>query len=129
MIPVLVRNIHLVAGLPSGTRTAGRMILICSEASLKRSGVQYEIEQALVQEAQRGGAQVLLPIRLDSYVFDGDWAPADRLDLKQEVLDRVVADFTGTKTGKSERAQAKFDEGLSKLLLALRKPTPPPTST
>lgn len=91
-----------------------RVILICSESSLQRSGVLNEIEQVITREAREGGASILLPIRLDDYIFD--WEPEEsRSYLKQEILDRVVADF------KKRRSSKDFDAALDKLLIALSR--------
>ena len=57
-----------------------RILLLCSERSLDRPGVLNEIEQLLVREADEGGAELLIPIAVDDYVF-GDWQP-QREDLR-----------------------------------------------
>jgi uncharacterized protein YjbI with pentapeptide repeats len=87
-----------------------RIILICSAQSLQRRGVQYEIEKVLEREAREGGQSLLIPISIDAFVF-GEWAP-DRKELKQEILNRVVADFS---------VPEKYDDQMHRLLQALRK--------
>ncbi len=97
-----------------GVNDYDRVILICSQESLGRSGVLNEIEEALTREAREGGRQVLMPIRLDDYVFDG-WAP-DRVDVKQAVCDRVIADFT-----KARSSDKAFRSALRTLLKGLER--------
>lgn len=91
-----------------------RVILICSRNSLNRPGVLFEIEEALTREAMMKGDTLLIPIRLDSYVFD-DWNPKNP-DVAQAVCDRVVADFEG-----ADEDEDKFNAGLRRLIAALRK--------
>lgn len=101
-----------------GVNAHDRMLLVCSRASLDRKGVLNELEKVLEREARDGGASYLIPIRLDDYVFTG-WKPPNA-DLAQAVRDRVVADFEGADTD-----DAKFNEGLRRLIVALKKPDPP----
>lgn len=77
-----------------------RVILICSKQSLERSGVQYELEKVIERESREGGAAYLIPVALDDYIFD-EWQPA-RSYLRQEVLNRVVADFRDSNSYKSQ---------------------------
>jgi len=51
------------------------VLLICSAASLKRAGVRNEIEEALQEEARRGGETVLVPLTLDDHVYR-KWKPS-----------------------------------------------------
>lgn len=97
-----------------GVNEFDRIVLICSKDSLGRPGVQNEIEQVLAREARSGGEAFLIPIRIDDFVFSG-WTPS-RPALKQEVCDRVVADFRGADTD-----PAKFDAGMMRLITALKK--------
>jgi hypothetical protein len=69
-----------------------RTILLCSSQSLDRPGLQYELEKTLEREAREGGKSYLIPIALDDYLFNG-WNPV-RQNLRTEILNRVVADFT-----------------------------------
>jgi uncharacterized protein YjbI with pentapeptide repeats len=95
-----------------GVDNYDRVILICSEASLDRRGVQNELELALAKEARDGGAAYLIPVVLDDYLFR--WKPA-RSDLAQALRERVVADFRRARSD----AEA-FAAGVSRLLKALR---------
>jgi hypothetical protein len=97
-----------------GVNQHDRVVLICSEASLNRTGVLNEIEETLAREARDGGETYLIPIRLDDYIFN-DWAPA-REDLAQALRDRVVADFSGALEDSNI-----FKAGLLRLLSALRR--------
>ncbi len=101
-----------------GVNEHDRIVLICSKSSLTRPGVVNEIEQTIQREAREGGKEVLIPIRLDGFVFGNEWAP-DRPDLRQNICDRVVANFRGTDTDED-----KFQTAVGKLLLALRKDAP-----
>lgn len=104
-----------------GVNAYDRVILICSKASLDRTGVLNEIEETLARESRDGGAEYLIPIRLDNYLFDG-WNPPNP-DVAQAIKDRVVADFRGAKT-----SQAKFNTQLMRLLDALKKNRPTPAA-
>lgn len=97
-----------------GINERDRVILICSRTSLDRPGVLFELEEALTREARMQGESLLIPIRLDDYVFK-DWAPKNP-DVAQAVRDRVVADFTG-----ADQDEDKFQAGILRLLTALRK--------
>jgi len=90
-----------------------RIVLICSKASLNQPGVLNKINLALQREAREGGHTLLIPIALDRYVYD-EWEP-DEENLKEAILERVIADFVGTKSN-----QTKFDAGVARLLEALR---------
>ncbi|MGZ5435618.1 MAG: toll/interleukin-1 receptor domain-containing protein [Pyrinomonadaceae bacterium] len=99
-----------------GVNEHDRVILICSQNSLDRAGVINELEETLAREARDGGAEYLIPIRLDDYVFNG-WNPTNA-DIAQAVRDRVVADFT------EHHIPRRFDDELAKLISALKKPKP-----
>jgi hypothetical protein len=68
-----------------------RVIVVCSQASLVRSGVLNEIEETLQREARDGGNAYLIPVRLDDYVM-GDWGPPGREDLAVTLRDRVIGE-------------------------------------
>jgi uncharacterized protein YjbI with pentapeptide repeats len=97
-----------------GVNSFERVILICSKSSLRRPGVLNEIEETLRREAREGGASYLIPIALDDYVFRS-WKPTNALTA-QTVRDRVVGDFNG-----ADKDDAKFDAGVLRLLIALKK--------
>lgn len=103
-----------------GVREHDRVILICSQASLTRAGVLNEIEQALAREASEGGTQVIIPVRLDDFLFTAGWA-GEREDLREQICNRVVADFRGTATD-----EKKFEAQLAKLVRALGPTKPAP---
>ena len=72
-----------------GVNTHDRVLLICSRDSLGRNGVMNEIERVLEREAREGGADILIPITLDDFVYS-DWAP-ERADMAAQVRSRVIA--------------------------------------
>lgn len=97
--------------MSQGVTDYDRVVLICSEASLTRPGVLNEIEQILSREAAEGGAELLIPITLDSYVYN-DWEPK-RSDLGRQIRNRVIGDFRDCCSKK------KFDAQMRRLLQAL----------
>jgi predicted DCC family thiol-disulfide oxidoreductase YuxK len=72
----------------SSVNNHDRVLLICSEQALNRSGVLNEIERVLEREAKEGGSTILMPITLDDYVY-GDWAPS-RMDVVDQVRARII---------------------------------------
>jgi hypothetical protein len=88
-----------------GVNYYDRVVLVCSQASLNRSGVLNEIEEALQREAREGGRAILIPITIDDYVFS-DWAP-NYPGIAQAVRDRVIADFR-TSSNTFEQALARL---------------------
>jgi hypothetical protein len=90
-----------------------RVLLICSEAALRRPGVLNELERVLEREAKEGGSGVLIPITLDNFVY-GDWAP-EREDLAAQVRSRVITNIDRQSDGKLDGKQ------LEKLLKALSR--------
>lgn len=79
-------------------RVYEKLVLIISEASLRSPAVNREIERALNQEDKRYNdseldSDVLFPVRLDDYVFDG-W----RHERKSDVTRKVIADAVGWET-------------------------------
>jgi len=85
-----------------------RVLLICSELSLTRNGVLYEIEQALAKEAREGGSSRILPVSTDAFVFSEGFK---QTEVDQELNDRVIADFS---------TPEKYDTQLPRLLSSLR---------
>jgi len=97
-----------------GVNNHTRVLLVCSESSLCRSGVLNEVERVLEREAREGGTDILLPITFDDYVFE-EWAP-QRTDLADQVRSRVI-----TKFPKETEKTHEFCEAASKLVKVLRK--------
>lgn len=97
-----------------GVNDFDRILLICSKDSLDRKGVLAEIEHSLSREDREGGAELVIPVVLHDYLFSG-WNPANP-DVLFTLKERVAADFRGWSTD-----PAKFDEGLRKLIAALKK--------
>jgi hypothetical protein len=71
-----------------------------------------EIERVLEREAKEGGADILIPITLDNFVY-GDWAPA-RADIADQVRSRVI---TKVEIGDEN----KFEEQIGKVVSAICK--------
>ena len=94
-------------------REKDRVVLICSGASLDRTGVLNEIELTLRREAREGGNTLLIPIAIDRYAYE-EWHPKNE-SLKEAILERVIGDFVGADT-----EQMKFDQGIAQLMRALR---------
>jgi len=106
-----------------------KLIVICSVSSLNSPAVLREIERALVKEdaIARANAQiemegtgvaadaefrdsdVLIPIRIDNYVFQ-DWQHARKTDLTS----RTIGDFIGW-----DQNNEKYEDSLARLLHAL----------
>ncbi|CAH1084994.1 TIR domain-containing protein [Candidatus Nitrotoga sp. 1052] len=95
-----------------GVNEYERVLLICSEKSLIRSGVLNEIERVLEREAKEGGSDILIPITLDDFVY-GDWAPT-RADVAAQVRARVI---TKIDTGN----EVDLETQLGKLINVLHK--------
>lgn len=92
-----------------------RILLLCSQASLDRKGVLYEIEETLERERRDGGAEYLIPVELDDCLrVEG---AVLRKDLVRVLRDRVCADFRG-----AQEDESVFQAGLRKLIAALRPP-------
>lgn len=105
------KSVH--GAVRSGIHGHDRVILVCTEASLKRDGVLHEIELTLRRETSEGGAKLLIPVALDDYVWEG-WEPEND-HLKAEVLERVIGDAKGADT-----SQTTFDNMIGRLLEALK---------
>ncbi len=98
--------------MSDGVREYDRVLLICSSSSLIRPGVLNEIEQVFMREASEGGSDILIPINIDSYIYD-DWKP-ERDDVAKQIRARVVLSFQGAMTLGDE-----FDARYKRLLAAL----------
>ncbi len=98
-----------------GVKAYDRIILICSKHSLVHPGMLNEIEQALRRESQDGGKVMVIPILLDRFIFQDDWAE-DHPDLRQQLRDRIVANFRDTEDG-----DGKFIFALAEVLDAIKR--------
>lgn len=100
-----------------GIRLWDKVLLCCSEDSLKSWWVENEIEIAFDKEQQlrkqRDGAEVLalIPLNLDGYLFSDEW----KSGLRTEIRSRLAADFTGWETD-----NRKFETEFERLIKALR---------
>jgi hypothetical protein len=98
-----------------GIRLWDKMLLCCSESSLKSWWVDNEIGTAFEKEQQlmkeRGAkVQALVPLNLDGYLLSDKW----KSGYQAQVRRRLAADFT-------EASDAgKFDEQVERLIRALR---------
>ncbi|MEM9759817.1 MAG: toll/interleukin-1 receptor domain-containing protein [Pseudomonadota bacterium] len=95
-----------------GINDFDKVILICSKDSLDRPGLKNELEETLQREAREGGEQILIPITLDDYIFEG-WFP-EEVTLKYALTDRVIADFKN-----SSFDILKYEKSFKKLIRAL----------
>lgn len=111
---------HAVPGKKIGRTTRqgvndyDRVVLVCSKGSLDRDGVLAEIEEVLDRERRGGGAELVIPVLLDDHFLSG-WTPT-RSDVALTLRERVAIDFKRWDTDPT-----KFDTGLRKLILALKK--------
>ena len=104
------QKLHRV--MHDGVNEHDRVLLLCSENSLKRSGVLNELERVLEREAKEGGSEILVPITIDDFVYS-DWAP-DRSDLASQIRSRVI-----TKVDVSDFSSADTQKQLNKLITVL----------
>jgi hypothetical protein len=99
-----------------GIRLWDKMLLCCSENSLKSWWVDNEIgtafdkEQQLMKDREGAKVQVLVPLNLDGYLFSDKW----KSGYQAQVRRRLAADFTKSVAG------TKFDEQVESLIKALR---------
>lgn len=106
------------ANIDTAIRQYDKMIVVCSEHSLKRGAVQREIERALQKEDRLKGQNafdpdVLFPITIDNYLF-ASWEH----ERKDDVLSATVVDFT-----------QDYETALDRLVAALTKGSWPPSAT
>jgi len=92
-------------------RVHDKLLLLCSEDSLKSWWVKDEIEKALERERQEE-RDIIIPVMLDSYLLDG-WDSGQA----STVRERLAADFTGW-----EQDNSIFGAQFEKVVQAL-KPT------
>jgi uncharacterized protein YjbI with pentapeptide repeats len=82
-----------------------RLVLVCSEASLKSERILMDLEQALDREEDRGST-IVFAVRIDDYVLDG-W----QHERKAALLDRPIPDFADW-----EHSADRYDSALTELL-------------
>jgi uncharacterized protein YjbI with pentapeptide repeats len=107
---------HIHREVDEAIRLWDKVLLCCSENSLKSWWVDKEIEKALRKEEelhQERGKHVLaiVPLDLDGYMSKPGWVDWKRAHL----MSRRAADFTGW-----EHDNAKFEAQLEKVVKALR---------
>jgi uncharacterized protein YjbI with pentapeptide repeats len=84
-----------------------KLVVVCSEHSLKSPAVQREIERALQRE-DREGKNILFPIRIDNYLFQ-EWEH----ERKSDVVNKIAGDFRGWRNAdKYDKVFQKFLKGL-----------------
>jgi hypothetical protein len=93
--------------IDSSIKLHDKVVLVCSEDSLQRPAVLRELERSL-QKEDRDRKNVLFPIRLDDYIFDG-WEH----ERKADVVKKVVGDFRKWKD--HDAYQKSFDRLLRNL--------------
>jgi hypothetical protein len=111
-----------------------RMLLMCSWKSLIRAGVMNEIVLILDKEDANRNADLVIPVVLDDALFEDWWAfepgrhgepVRAQLDAEEAARRKELADILKTRVGCDLRGaspgDARWNEGMRKLLLALRK--------
>jgi uncharacterized protein YjbI with pentapeptide repeats len=86
----------LMRSIDEAVRLYDKLVVICSDQSLNSPAVIHEIERALQKEDELGRErkenEVLFPIRLDDYIFDG-WNHYRKAD----VVAKNIGDFRAWK--------------------------------
>jgi hypothetical protein len=98
-----------------GIQLWDKVLLCCSEHSLKSWWVENEINLAIQKEQRlykERGEEVLalIPLNLDNYMLEGEWSSG----WKGQITERLAADFTGW-----QRSHKKFEQQLDRLVEAL----------
>lgn len=103
----------IMRSIDEAVRVYDKLIVICSENSLKSPAVMREIERALQKEddlcRQGKEAEVLFPIRLDDYIFE-KW----QHERKADVIKKNIGDFRNWKEPES------YKKALDRLIRDLR---------
>lgn len=100
--------------MSNGIKNHDKVLLVCSENSLTRSGVLNEIERILERESKEGGSEILIPVTLDDYIFD-NWKP-NREDISDQIKSRVISKIDINDT-------AKYNIEIAKIVTALKNST------
>jgi hypothetical protein len=95
--------------MSEGVYKHDRTLLVCSENSISRIGVLNEIERMLEREAKEGGAEIIIPVTIDNYIFD-NWHP-EREDIKNQILSRVVTTID----------ESNFNNEIERILKVLKR--------
>lgn len=93
-----------------GVNQHDKVLLVCSKSSLTRNGVLNEIERVLEREAKEGGADILIPVTLDDYIFE-KWSP-ERKDIAEQLKSRVII--------KVDPKSDNYDLSIEKLVKSLK---------
>ncbi|WP_437968158.1 TIR domain-containing protein [Sorangium sp. So ce260] len=118
-VPVFFREDHAPGGekhhrtARKGINDCDRVLLVCSQRSLTDQRVLNELEETLAREARQGGAEVVIPVRLDSFVTSR-WNPPTP-DVVYPILDRYIINFEGT-----EHDPIKYAKCIDRLTGALQ---------
>ena len=99
-----------------GIRMWDKVLLCCSQHSLTSWWVDNEVatafnkEQKLMKDRKKK-VRSLIPLNLDGFMFTDEWTSGK----KQQIKERLAADFTGWETDNS-----KFESQFERVVLALK---------